>query len=69
MFAFNGPHRMNIFTLLINAAGALFVFALHVRRWHDFGQSGWWSLVLLIPMVNFFVELYLIFARGNEGKN
>lgn len=69
MFAFNGPNRMNIFTFALNIIGAVFLFALHARRWHDLGQSGWWALVLFIPMVNFFVELYLIFAKGVAGKN
>jgi hypothetical protein len=44
-------------------------WSLYIRRWHDLGHSGWMSLLQLIPVVNFFVLLYLIFAKGDEGAN
>lgn len=40
-----------------------------VRRWHDLGKSGWYALLGLIPLLNFFVWLYLIFAPGDKDKN
>lgn len=44
--------------------------AVHVKRWHDRGKSGWWMLIGLIP---FFGGLWTLiecgFLRGTEGPN
>ena len=42
---------------------------LTIRRWHDLGKSGWFTLLSLIPVVNFFVEIYLWVAPGTAGPN
>lgn len=44
-------------------------FVLAKRRLNDVNRSGWFSLLLWVPLVNFIVSLYLIFARGDEGDN
>lgn len=58
---------------LLNLVLVVFVLvvglSITVRRWHDLGKSGWFALLGLIPLVGFFVWLYLIFASGNDGKN
>ncbi len=44
--------------------------AVHAKRWHDRNKSGWWSLVMLIPMVGviwLIVELGIL--RGTDGEN
>ena len=40
-----------------------------VRRCHDLDKSGYWGLLVLIPIVNFFFLLYLLFAKGTDGWN
>lgn len=40
-----------------------------VRRCHDLDKSGYWGLLVLVPIVNFFFLLYLLFAKGTEGWN
>lgn len=40
-----------------------------VRRLHDLNQSGWLWLLNLVPIVNFFFGLYLLFAPGKEEPN
>lgn len=40
-----------------------------VRRCHDLDRSGYWGLLVLIPVVNFFFLLYLLFAKGTDGWN
>ena len=42
---------------------------LTIRRWHDLGKSGWFSLLLLVPLVNFVVGLYLWVKKGDDGPN
>lgn len=42
---------------------------LAVQRCHDFDNSGWWVLLFLVPAVNFFFGLYLVFKGGTEGRN
>ncbi|MYN10916.1 DUF805 domain-containing protein [Pseudoduganella aquatica] len=44
-------------------------FVLAKRRFNDVNRSGWFSLLLWVPLVNFIVSLYLVFARGDEGDN
>ena len=40
-----------------------------VRRLHDLDKSGWWMLLLIVPLVNLFFCLYLLFFKGTEGPN
>ncbi len=69
MFMVGSHYRFNVFTGIINLIGAVLVFSLHARRWHDLGKNGWWALIMIVPMVNFFVGIYLLFAKGNPEKN
>jgi len=44
--------------------------AIATKRWHDRNKSGWWTLIILIPLVGaiwYLVELG--FLRGTEGPN
>ncbi len=42
---------------------------LAIRRFHDLGKSGWFALLIIIPIVNFFVSLWLIFGAGSPAAN
>ena len=50
---------------------ALIVFALIFgkRRINDLNRSGWLLLLLLVPIVNLFLGIYLIFFKGTDGEN
>jgi uncharacterized membrane protein YhaH (DUF805 family) len=39
------------------------------RRFHDLNKSGWLWLLMLVPLVNVGVALWLVFGRGDEGSN
>ena len=55
-----------ILSILIFLAG----LALHVKRCHDRGKSGWWCLLLLIPVVGFIWALIdLGILQGDDGPN
>ncbi|MGK0439826.1 MAG: uncharacterized membrane protein YhaH (DUF805 family) [Paracoccaceae bacterium] len=44
-------------------------FVLAKRRLNDLNQSGWLSLLLLVPLVNLGIILWLIFAPGKKEQN
>jgi len=44
--------------------------ALYAKRWHDRNKSGWWSLILLVPVVgSIWVLIELGILRGTDGDN
>ena len=42
--------------------------AVGVRRLHDIGKSGWWLLVMLIPLIGGLILLYFL-VQPSEGDN
>lgn len=50
-------------------AGLWFMIAQDVKRLHDVDKSGWLLLLVLIPLVNIALGLYLLFADGTVGPN
>lgn len=47
----------------------LFSLSLYVRRFHDIGKSGWWSLLLLIPILNILLLFYLLVKSSTKAEN
>lgn len=47
----------------------VFGLSLYVRRLHDLNQSGIWVLLLVLPLVNLCLLIYLLFFRGVDGAN
>jgi uncharacterized membrane protein YhaH (DUF805 family) len=44
--------------------------AIYTKRWHDRGKSGWWSLILFVPLIgSIWLLVELGFLRGTEGPN
>lgn len=44
-------------------------WALMMRRLHDLNRPGWWVVGSLVPLLNFVLGLYLLFAKGTDGAN
>ena len=40
-----------------------------VRRLHDVGKSGWFFLIILIPLIGAIWLLILLFRDGEQGEN
>ena len=40
-----------------------------VRRLHDVGKSGWFFLIVLIPLIGFIWLLILLFRDSQQGEN
>jgi uncharacterized membrane protein YhaH (DUF805 family) len=56
-----------IVTLIL---GVWISFALYVKRCHDRGKSGWWSLLSLVPIVGIlWVLIDLGILEGQNGPN
>ena len=43
--------------------------AVSVRRLHDTGRSGWWLLVVFIPLVGWLIALYFLVQPGETAEN
>lgn len=43
--------------------------AVGVRRLHDGDRSGWWLLIVLVPLVGWLVLLYWFVTKGTTGSN
>ncbi len=43
--------------------------AVTVRRLHDIDRSGWWLLILLVPILGAIVLLVFMAAKGSEMAN
>ena len=44
--------------------------AIHAKRWHDRGKSGWWTLIGLVPVIGgLWLLIELGFLKGNEASN
>ncbi len=43
--------------------------AMAVRRLHDRDLSGWWYLLILLPLIGWLVLLFFFVQRGTDGAN
>lgn len=61
-----------LFAALLLVSG-LFGFVASImmleRRLHDLDKSGWWMLLLCVPLVNILFYIYILFFKGTEGPN
>ena len=45
------------------------IYSLHLRRFHDLGNSGWNVFYFLVPILNLYVWFVLLFKKGEVGPN
>jgi uncharacterized membrane protein YhaH (DUF805 family) len=62
-----GPY--GLVTLLVLLAFLLPSLAVTVRRLHDTNRSGWWFLIVFVPIVGGIVLLVFIVLEGTRGPN
>lgn len=60
---------MVIIGLVFYSALIYYSFIFTIRRLHDRNQSGWLSLLMLVPLVNFILFIYLSCAKGDAAAN
>lgn len=63
---FGGP---GILGAIYNLAILLPAIAVSVRRLHDIGRTGWWMLIVLIPIVGAIVLLVFMLLDSEAGEN
>jgi len=57
---------LTMFALAWCVVATIVYFGAGMRRFHDLDLSGWYCLLLLIPLIWFFTFLYLLFKSGKE---
>ncbi|HDP89364.1 MAG TPA: DUF805 domain-containing protein [Thioalkalivibrio sp.] len=63
-----GPMFIGLY-LVAAVVGTVIAVFLGVQRLHDMGYSGWLWLLLLVPIVNILMSLFMLFAPGTDGEN
>lgn len=54
---------------LISISLVIYYFNIAVKRLHDLNMSGWYSLILIIPLSNFLLLLCLFFVKGSHSMS
>ncbi|MBA3668448.1 MAG: DUF805 domain-containing protein [Sphingomonas sp.] len=62
-----GPY--GILVALLSLALLIPSLAVGVRRLHDTDRSGWWFLIILIPLIGAIVLLVFFVSGGTKGSN
>ncbi|SCE80988.1 DUF805 domain-containing protein [Micromonospora mirobrigensis] len=65
----SGPSSLGIIGLIVTLALLLPSLAVGVRRLHDTNRSGWWLLIVLVPLVGAIVLLVFFVMEGTRGEN
>lgn len=60
---------LSVGMLIVQLVLVVFGVLLTIRRFHDMDASGWWSALLIVPLVNLIAFLVLAIRRGNPGAN
>lgn len=60
---------VSILGALFSLAVLLPTIAVGVRRLHDLDRTGWWYLLILIPVLGALVLLFFFVLRGTVGAN
>ena len=58
-----------ILEILLGLALFLPGLAVLVRRLHDTNRTGWWALILLVPIVGWIVLLIFVLLPSDVGTN
>lgn len=58
-----------LFTTIWTLINLLPGLSLLVRRLHDTDRSGWWSLILFVPLIGVIVLLVWLCSKGTGGVN
>jgi uncharacterized membrane protein YhaH (DUF805 family) len=60
---------MGFIPAIINLALLVPSLAVSVRRLYDTDRSGWWLLIIFVPVVGVITLLIFYCSKGTKGKN
>ena len=60
---------MGLMSSLWSLAVLLPSLAVGARRLHDTDRSGWWLLIMFLPLIGFIVLIVFFAQRGSQGSN
>lgn len=63
------PTEGIVLVVAIYAMIILWGLSLAIRRLHDMNRSGWLSLLMLVPIINIGLGVWLLLAPGTKGPN
>lgn len=66
---FNEEYNVGLFGFIFSLALLYSMVAIYVKRLHDRDHSGWFALLLLVPLVNLWPAIEIMFLRGTKGPN
>ena len=58
-----------ILAWLLMLVGTVLTGFQAVKRWHDLGKSGAWFWGSLVPILNIYCLIMLVFVKGTTGDN
>jgi len=69
ILAKSAPDAAILISVLWSLAILLPALSVIVRRLHDIDRSGWWYLIVMIPLIGAVILLVWFCWRGTEGEN
>ncbi len=66
---FNAEAGVGLFGVMYGLAVLIPGIAVTVRRLHDTGRSGWWFLLIFIPVIGALVLLVFMLFEGEPVEN
>ena len=60
---------LGMLSLVVSLALMAPSLALGARRLHDINKSGWWQLLLLIPLIGMIILMVLAAKQGDASEN
>lgn len=58
-----------ILSMIFNLAVLIPSIAIAVRRLHDLGKTGWWYLLIFVPLIGIIVLIVWFCIKGQTTKN
>ncbi|SOH93059.1 Uncharacterized membrane protein YhaH, DUF805 family [Monaibacterium marinum] len=65
----DGILGISLLSILFGLAVLIPSLTVSIRRLHDVGKSGWWLLIVLVPIVGWLVLLFFTVQDSQQGAN